>query len=224
VTHAVGANEEDVADFAIGQILNIRRRIIVGDQLVRNGEWKMGHRPLTHSVAGLRLGIVGLGQIGQALARRADVMRMIVSWWGPHDKPGAPWPRIGCLLELAHVSDVLAVTASANGDNSGLISAEVLAALGSTGILINVARGSLVDEDALICALRRGALSAAALDVFREEPTSSDRWHGVPNIILSPHLAGATEEALCRMAELVHLNLNAFFSGKPLPTPVAEAA
>src|SRR5262249_47472140 len=101
VTHARDANHEDVADYAIGQILNVYRELSVGDRWVREGYWQARQRLVTRSIAGLRLGIVGLGSIGQALARRAQAMRMVASWWGPHDKPGVPWPRAGSLIELA---------------------------------------------------------------------------------------------------------------------------
>jgi hydroxypyruvate reductase len=224
VTHAKYINHEDVADFAIGQILNIYRSILVGERWVRSGEWQSGERLITRSVAGLRLGIVGLGSIGQALARRADALRMVTSWWGPHDKPSIPWPKAAILVELAEASDVLVVAASASKGNRGLISADVLQALGPKGVIINVARGSLVDEDAVIDALRRGALGAAALDVYQLEPTSPERWAGVPNVFLSPHIAGVTEQAIARMAALVRANLDAFFDGEALPTPVQAAA
>jgi lactate dehydrogenase-like 2-hydroxyacid dehydrogenase len=223
VTHAQQANHEDTADFAIGQILNVYRQICVGDRRVRNGDWQPGRWQVTRSVAGLKLGIVGLGSIRQAVARRADVLRMVTSWWGPHDKPDMPWPKATSLIDLAHDSDVLVVTASANPRNHGLISERVLHALGPEGVLVNVGRGSLVDEDALIEALRCGALGAAALDVFQGEPTFPAHWADVPNTFLSPHNAGVTDLALSRMAAMVAANLDAFFSGRPLPTPVRAA-
>jgi hydroxypyruvate reductase len=224
VTHARDVNHEDVADFAVGQILNIYRKISAGSRWVRDGEWQSGRRLMTRSIAGLRLGIVGLGSIGHALARRADALRMVTSWWAPRDQPGVPWPRASSLIELARESDVLVVAASADERNRGLISASVLQALGPQSVLINVARGSLVDEDAVIDALRRGALGAAALDVYQDEPTSPKRWADVPHTFLSPHIAGVTDLAVTRMAALVRANLDAFFDGEPLPTPVPAAA
>jgi hydroxypyruvate reductase len=224
VTHGRNINHEDVADFAVGQILNIYRKISAANRWVRDGEWQSGRRLMTRSIAGLRLGIVGLGSIGQALARRADALRMVTCWWAPHDSPGVPWPRASSLIELARGSDVLVIAASANERNRGLISKSVLQALGSQGVIINVARGSLVDEEAVIDALRRDALCAAALDVYQDEPTVPDRWADVPNTFLSPHIAGVTDLAVSRMAALVCANLDAFFDGEPVPTPVQAAA
>ncbi|KQV70257.1 NAD(P)-dependent oxidoreductase [Rhizobium sp. Root1220] len=218
VTYARNVNHEDVADFAIGQILNIYRKISDGSRWVNDGEWQSGKRLITTSLSGLRLGIVGFGSIGQALARRADVMGMVTSWWAPSDKPDVPWRKASDLIELARWSDVLVVAASADEDNRGLISAQVIEALGPQGALINVARGTLVDEDAVISALRRGALAAAALDVYQQEPTSAGRWSDVPHAFLSPHIAGVTDLALSRMAALVGANLDAFFNGEPVLT------
>jgi lactate dehydrogenase-like 2-hydroxyacid dehydrogenase len=224
VTHARDVNHEDVADFVVGQILNIYRKISAGSRWVRDGEWQSGGRLMTRSIAGIRLGIVGLGSIGHALARRADALRMVTSWWAPREKPDVPWPRASSLIELARGSDVLVVTASADEHNRGLINASVLQALGSHSVIINVARGSLVDEDAVIDALRRGVLGAAALDVYQDEPASPKRWADVPHTFLSPHIAGVTDLAVSRMAALVRANLDAFFDGEPLPTPVRVAA
>ncbi|MDI7861846.1 2-hydroxyacid dehydrogenase [Rhizobiaceae bacterium n13] len=221
VTHALNVNHEDVADFAIGQILNIYRKISDGSRWVSDGEWQSNKRLMTTSLAGLRLGIVGLGSIGQALARRADVMRMATSWWAPREKPDVPWPRAPSLIELARWSDVLVISARAGEDNRGLISRSVIEALGPRGTLVNVSRGSLVDEDAVIDALRCGALAAAALDVYQKEPTSPTRWSDVPHAFLSPHIAGVTDLALRRMAALVVANLDAFFNGEPVLTAAA---
>jgi len=220
VTYGRDVNHEDVADFAVGQILNIYRKISIGNRWVHDGEWQSGRRLMTRSLAGLRLGIVGLGSIGNALARRADALRMVTSWWAPRDRPGVSWPRAPSLIELAHGTDVLVIAARANESNRGLISATVLRALGPQGVIINVARGSLVDEAAVIDALRRGTLGAAALDVYRDEPTSHSLWADVPHIYLSPHIAGVTNLAMSRMATLVRSNLDAFFDGKPTLTPV----
>ncbi|MCV3209351.1 2-hydroxyacid dehydrogenase [Mesorhizobium sp. YC-39] len=224
VTHAPDINHEDVADFAIAQILNIYRSISTGDRWVRSGAWRSGRKMITRSVAGLRLGIVGLGSIGRAIAHRADVLRMVTSWWGPHDKPGTPWPKAASILGLAQASDVLVVAAPARNDNRGLISASVLQALGPQGAIINVARGSLVDEGALIDALTHGALGAAALDVYQDEPALPGHWADIPNLFLSPHIAGVTDVALSRMGALVRANLDAFFDGEPVLTPVKAAA
>ncbi|MNE32498.1 Glycerate dehydrogenase [compost metagenome] len=144
---------------------------------------------------------------------------MDVRWWGPREKDAA-WPRADSLIDLARHSDVLVVACRADESNRGLISAEVIEALGPSGLLVNVARGQLVDEEALIAALRDGRLGGAALDVFAEEPTDAARWADVPNTVLTPHTGGATTEAVQGMLMLLLQNLAAHFAGEPLKTPV----
>ena len=220
VTHSPGLNVDDVADHAMGLVLAAWRRIAEGDRVVRAGLWRANEKMLTPSLTGRRLGIVGLGAIGEAVARRAEVFGLSVSWWGPREKPDAPWPRARDPIALATDSDIVVVAARATGDNRGLISAEVMRALGPEGLLVNVSRGQMVDEDALIVALRSGALGMAALDVFAEEPTPASRWANVPNVVLTPHTAGATAAAVPKMAALTRENLLRFFAGEPLVTPV----
>ena len=221
VTHAPGVNHEDVADHAIGLILAARRQLVAGDRSLRAGGWTADSKLITPSLKGQRVGVVGLGLIGEAVARRAQALRMSVAWWGLRDK-AALWPRADSLLELARDSDVLVVACRADDDNIGLISREVIAALGPAGLLVNVARGQLVDEAALIDALRDGRLGQAALDVFTEEPTDASRWADVPNTVLTPHTAGATTEAVQGMLGLLMANLAALFANEPLKTPVAD--
>ena len=146
---------------------------------------------------------------------------MSVQWWAPRAKDAA-WPRADSLLDLARASDVLMVACRADESNRGLISAEIIEAVGPTGLLVNVARGQLVDEDAVIAALRDGRLGGAALDVFETEPTDAARWASVPNTVLTPHTAGATTEAVQGMLMLLLQNLSAHFAGEPLKTPVAS--
>ncbi|MDQ1192478.1 lactate dehydrogenase-like 2-hydroxyacid dehydrogenase [Brevundimonas vesicularis] len=219
VTHAPGVNHEDVADHALGLILAARRQIASGDRQVRAGGWTFETRTIMTSLAGQKLGIVGLGHIGKAVADRAEAFRMAVSWWGPrpHD---AEWPRADSLLALAKASDILVVACKADETNRGLISQDILEALGPDGLLVNVSRGQVVDEDALIAALKSGTLGQAALDVFIEEPTDPARWADVPNVILTPHTAGATTAGVQGMLMLLIENLQAHFAGEPLKTPV----
>jgi lactate dehydrogenase-like 2-hydroxyacid dehydrogenase len=219
VTHAPGVSHEDVADHALGLILAARRQIVSGDRQVRDGGWTAETRTITASIAGQKLGIVGLGHIGKAVGDRAEAFRMAVSWWGPrpHD---AEWPRADSLLALAEASDILVVACKADETNRGMISREILDALGPDGLLVNVSRGQVVDEDALIAALKSGALGRAALDVFVEEPTDPNRWADVPNVVLTPHTAGATTAGVQGMLMLLMQNLQAHFAGEPLKTPV----
>lgn len=218
VTHAPGVNHEDVADHALGLILAARRQIASGDRQVRTGEWTIETRNITASIGGQKLGVVGLGHIGKAVASRAEAFRMAVSWWGPRPHE-AQWPRAESLLALAKSSDILVVACKADETNRGLISREILDALGPDGLLVNVSRGQVVDEDALIAALKSGALGQAALDVFIEEPTDPARWADVPNTVLTPHTGGATTAGVQGMLVLLIENLQAHFAGEPLKTP-----
>ncbi|KFL45471.1 putative dehydrogenase [Sphingobium sp. ba1] len=220
VTHAGDANAQDVADHAIGLMIAHRRWIVGGDRHLRAGKWTMAAKTRTRSMGGAKLGIVGMGSIGVAVAERAQAMRMQVSWWGPREKPALPWPRTASLEALAHESDILLVAARADESNRGMISAAILEALGPEGLLVNVARGQLVDEAALIAALISRRLGGAAIDVYDPEPTDPARWVDVPNVVLTPHIGGATHEAVAHMAQMLLANLTAHFADKPLISPV----
>jgi len=220
MSYAPGSNHEDVADHALGLILASRREIVSGDRLVREGGWTSANKALTRSVRGSKVGIIGLGRIGQAVARRCEAFGMVPSWWGPRAKPDSPWPMARSLLDLAQDNDILVGCASMAADARGLVSREIIEALGPRGLLVNVARGGLVDESALIAALKDGRLGAAALDVFVEEPTPASRWAEVPNLVLTPHTGGATDRSVGDMVALLMQNLGAYFAGQPLKTPI----
>lgn len=220
VTHAGDANAQDVADHAIGLMIAHRRWIVGGDRHLRAGLWTIEAKTRTPSMGSARLGIVGMGAIGVAVAERAMAMRMAVSWWGPREKPALLWPRIDSLEALARESDILLVAARADESNRKMISAAIMDALGPDGLLVNVARGQLVDEDALIAALCAGRLGGAAIDVFDPEPTDPARWTDVPNVVLTPHTGGATHEAVAQMAQMLLANITAHFAGEALPSPV----
>jgi lactate dehydrogenase-like 2-hydroxyacid dehydrogenase len=222
VTHAEGLNAEDVADHAIGLIIAAWRNIPAGDSRVREGRWRHEDRGLTPqpSLNRRRLGIVGLGHIGVAVARRAEAMRLQISWWGPRDKQ-SPWPRAESLKALATDSDILLVACRADRANRGLIGREIIEAVGPAGVIVNVARGSLVDEQALIAALKAGKLWRAALDVFETEPTPGERWADVPGVVFSPHTAGVNTEAVPLMVDQAIDNVRRFLAGEPVVSPVA---
>jgi lactate dehydrogenase-like 2-hydroxyacid dehydrogenase len=222
VSHSPGVNHEDVADHALGLILAAWRRIADGDRALRSGGWTASEKMRTPSLGGRRLGVVGLGAIGEAVARRAEAFDLKIAWWGPREKPSAPWPRAQSLLALAEESDILVVACRAGEETRGLVTRAVMDALGPQGLLVNVSRGQIVDEDALIAALGEGRLGQAALDVFENEPTPAARWEGVPNTVLTPHTAGATSGAIPKMAALTRENLRRFFAGEPLVNPVLE--
>ena len=220
VSHSPGVNHEDVADHAIGLMIAAWRKIAVGDRMLRAGGWKANEKLPSPSLGGRRVGIVGLGDIGVAAARRCEAFGLRVSWWGPREKPDAPWPRSASLKALAADSDILIVACRATEASRGLISGEIIDALGPEGLLVNVSRGQVVNEDALIAALRAHRLGGAALDVFAEEPTPAERWADVPNTVLTPHTAGATSAAVPKMVALTRENLRRFFAGEPLVNPV----
>ena len=221
LTTGAGVNAHDVADHAIALLLALWHRIPEADRRVREGGWRemADARP---SLRGKRVGVVGLGRIGGAIADRLAAHELAVTWWGPHPKPGAKYARLPGLLELAEWSDILIVASRADPENRHQIDAAVLAALGAEGVLVNISRGFLVDESALIGALRNGTLGGAALDVFENEPTSASEWRDVPNVVLTPHLAGFTREAGQDLPRQQHENVRRFFAGEPLLTPVGD--
>lgn len=220
VTYAGGVNADDVADHAMGLLLAGARDMHEQDRAIREGRWRLEDRLRPQpSLTGRRLGIIGLGYIGAAIARRAEPFRLKVSWWGPRPKD-APWPRAESLLALARDSDILMVACPGGPETQGLVSAEVIAALGPEGMLVNVSRGSVVDEDALIAALRSGGLRRAALDVFQEEPTPAGRWADVPHTLLTPHRAGGTTEGVPNMVGLALENIRLFLAGEAVASPV----
>ena len=211
---------EDVADLALALLLAASRQICVGDAFVRKGLWPNQALPLAWRVSGKRAGILGLGAIGSAIARRAEGFGMTIAYNGRGPKAGAPYRFEASLVELARASDVLFVAASGNPSSLGLVNAEVLEALGPGGILVNIARGSLVDESALVAALVEGRLGGAGLDTFRDEPHVPEALFALDNVVLQPHQGSATAECRLDMGNLVLANLAAHFAGTPLPTAV----
>ncbi len=220
VTHAPWLNSDDVADHTIGLMLAAWRGLVSGHEYIMSGEWQKGWRMRPFgSLSGKTIGIVGLGHIGVQVAKRAEVFGLSVAWWGPNPKD-VPWTRYETVTELAAASDILVVACRADETTRNLIDEPVLNALGKRGLLINVARGRVVDEDALIAALKDKRLGMAALDVFWEEPTPAARWAEVPNIVLTPHTAGASAETVVKMVGQALENLRRHFAGEPLLSPV----
>jgi len=211
---------EDVADMALGLMLATSRRLCVGDRFVRAGGWPHGHLPLAAKVSGKRLGILGLGQVGRAVARRAEGFGMDIAYCDRDPVAGAVYRFQPDLEQLAQGSDFLVIAASGGPATRGLVSRPVLDALGPAGILINVARGSVVDEPALIAALSEGRLGGAGLDVFAHEPDVPKALCDMDNVVLQPHRASATVETRRAMADLVLANLAAHFAGREPVTPV----
>ena len=219
VTNTPDVLTEDVADMAVGLMIAAMRRIPDADRHVRAGQWPKGELPLATKVWGRRYGIFGLGQIGEAVARRLSGFGGTVAYTSRAEKP-VPYTYHPTLLALAEASDVLVVTAAASPATRHAVNREILEALGPSGYLVNVARGSLVDEEALVTALRDGRLGGAGIDVYADEPNVPADLAALPNTALSPHVGSATTDAREAMATLMLRNLDAFTAGHPLPTPV----
>ena len=225
VTHTPNVLNDEVADLAIGLMLSVARRIPQADHYVRSGRWGVeGAMPLARKVSGARLGVVGLGRIGQAIANRAAAFGMSIAYTARTAKPGLVYPFHASALALAARVDFLVVSTPGGIGTFHLINADVLKALGPRGYLINVARGSVVDEAALLDALQNGVIAGAALDVFENEPHPLQALCKLDNVVLTPHMASASRETRQAMADLAVANLRAHFSGRPALTPVPECA
>lgn len=207
---------EDVADLAIGLMLAVFRRIAANDAAVRGSGWKV---PLGRRASGRRIGIFGLGKIGTAIAERAAPFAGALRYTARSEKPVC-WQYLPDIVALAEASDVLILAAPGGAATEKIVDAGVLAKLGPDGVLINVARGSLVDEAALIEALEAGTIAGAGLDVFAGEPHVPEALRTLDQVVLAPHQGSATVETRAAMAALVVANLDAHFTGQPLPTPL----
>jgi hydroxypyruvate reductase len=212
-----------VADLAMGLIIDTARRMSESDRFVRAGNWVDGAFPLARKVSGKRLGIVGLGRIGEAVVQRASGFAMAVRYHNRKPLAGCPHAYEANLIELARWADFLVLTCPGGASTQHLIGREVLEALGPEGILINVARGSVVDEPALIAALRSGALGGAGLDVYAAEPQVPLALRELDNLVLLPHIGSASEETRLQMEQLVLANLQAFSECGELLTPVSNS-
>jgi lactate dehydrogenase-like 2-hydroxyacid dehydrogenase len=224
VTHTPDVLTDDVADLALGLVLSVGRTIPQADKFVRAGQWPAAPMALGRKVSGARMGIVGLGRIGQAIARRAMGFGMSIAYTARSEKPNSGFSFFASAAELAAQVDFLVVITPGGAGTRHLINAEVLKALGPRGFLINVARGSVVDEEALIAALQNGTIAGAGLDVFANEPHVPEVLWTLNNVVLTPHMASATSETRQAMADLAFANMVAGTTGQPLRTPVPECA
>jgi len=215
-----GVLTDDVADLAIALMLDASRGLTTGDRFVRDGKWPTTGVPLGQKVTGKRLGIVGFGHIGQAIAERAKGFRMDIAYFNRSEKPGASARYVPSLLQLAQESDILILVVPGGASTDRMVNREILDALGPKGILINVARGTVVDEPELLSALQEGRLGGAGLDVFAHEPNVPEAFFKLDNVVLQAHRASATIETRLAMGHLVANNIIAHFDGKPLLTPV----
>jgi lactate dehydrogenase-like 2-hydroxyacid dehydrogenase len=222
VTNTPGVLNEEVADTALGLLLCTVRQFPQADRFVRAGKWQGGDFPLSDSLHERTVGMVGLGRIGQAIARRLDAMRVPLVYHSRRPQPGVPYRYYPRLLDMAADVDVLLVILPGGKDTRHLIDAAVLNALGPNGILINVSRGSVVDERALIEALQQRRILTAGLDVYAHEPQVPEELRAMDHVVLFPHLGSASRHARRAMEQLVVDNLAAWHAGKAPLTPVVE--
>jgi len=222
VTNTPDVLNDCVADLTLGLMIATARRLAFGDRYVRAGKWLNGPMPLAMDVHHKRLGIVGFGRIGRTIAKRASGFDMQVAYHSRRKVADAPFTYHEKLVDLAANSDFLVVITPGGKDTFHLINEQVMRALGPKGILINVARGSVVDEAALVKCLQEGALGGAGLDVFEDEPRVTEALLAMDNVVLEPHIGSATHETRLAMGDLVVDNLLAYFAGKRPLTPVPE--
>lgn len=223
VTNTPDVLNDAVAEMAVALMLALARRVPQADRYVRDGEWPKGNFALQEQLTGSVLGIIGLGRIGKEIAARAEALKMEVCYHG-RTRKAVPYRYFPDLVALAAHSDWLVVVAPGGSSTEGIISRAVLEALGPSGRLVNMARGSLVDQPALVEMLIAGRLGGAALDVFVDEPHVPPQLFGLKNVVLSPHQGSATVHTRNAMSDLVVANLVAHFERRPLPSPVPETA
>jgi lactate dehydrogenase-like 2-hydroxyacid dehydrogenase len=220
VTNSPNVLNDAVAEITIGLMIALARRIPQADRYVREGKWVKGGFPLQRELTGKTVGILGLGRIGKEIAARAQAMRMRVVYHGRRRQPREPYVFYDDLADMARDVDWLVLIAPGGAQTERIVSRRVLEALGPEGFLVNMGRGSLVDEPAMVEMLQSGALGGAALDVFEDEPKVPEALFGLDNVVLSPHQGSATGETRDAMGALLVANLVAQFNGEPLPSPV----
>ena len=218
-TNTPGVLNDAVCELAIGMMFGLLRRIPEAHEFVKSKAWSKGLFAITTTLAGKKVGILGMGRIGQDLAKRLEPFRVEIIYSGPSTKD-VPYRYITDAKELARESDVLFLTCPASPATEKMINAELLEALGPNSYLINIARGSVVDERALLYALQQKRIAGAALDVFDNEPSPDPAFLGLDNVLLTPHIGSATSETRIAMTNLAVDNLEAFFNQQPLLTEV----
>ncbi|KAE8656970.1 rop guanine nucleotide exchange factor 12-like [Hibiscus syriacus] len=220
VTNTPDVLTEDVADLAIGLMLAVLRKLCESDRYVRSGKWKKGDYVLTTKFTGKEVGIIGLGRIGMAIAKRAEAFSCPISYYSRTKKPEINYKYYPSVVELAAHCDILVVACPLTKETHHIVNRDVINALGPKGVLINIGRGPHVDEPELVSALVEHRLGGAGLDVFENEPYVPEELFGLDNVVLLPHVGSGTVETREAMADLVIGNLEAHFQKKPLLTPV----
>lgn len=220
VTNTPNVLNDAVAEITIGLMIALARRIPQGDQYVRQGKWPSGNMGLFSELTGKTVGILGLGRIGKEIATRAQAMKMRVVYHGRKRQPAEPYVYYDNLADMARDSDWLVIIAPGGKGTERIVSRDVLEALGPKGMLVNVARGTLIDEPAMLELLQTGGLGGAALDVFENEPKVPEAFFALENVVLSPHQGSATNQTRDAMGALLVANLEAHFAGEPLISAV----
>jgi len=220
VTNTPDSITADVADLAMGLIVAVMRRIAEADRYVRAGRWLSGLLPPGSGLGGKTCGIIGLGAIGSGIAKRAEAFRMTVRYHGPRRKEGVGYAFDPDLERLARESDCLVVACPSTPQTRGLVNARILDALGADGYLVNIARGPIVDEQALIAALRERRIAGAGLDVFWDEPRVPAELAAMEHVVLAPHIGSTTREVREERGRKLLANLRAHFASQPVPTPL----
>lgn len=220
VTNTPDILTPDTADIAFSLILCLMRRIVEADMYVRVGKWVSGAFSLSSSLSGKTVGIVGMGRIGQAIARRGLAFDMKIVYHGPRQKPDLTYPYYADLRQMAEASDVLVMACPGGAETKNLVTGKILKALGPKGYLVNIARGSVVNTEDLLIALRNRDIAGVGLDVYENEPNVPEALISMDNVVLLPHVGSATAETRSEMGRLVIANILAHFEGKPLLTAV----
>ncbi|MGK4442097.1 2-hydroxyacid dehydrogenase [Yersinia enterocolitica] len=220
VTTTPGVLTDDVADTALGLIIATSRRLCQADKFLRAGQWPHSSLPLASKVTGKRLGVFGMGRIGQAIARRATGFDMQIAYTDTAHIDSLPYQYVPDLISLAQQSDILVVAISGGKDSAGLVDKTIFAAMPNHAILINIARGSMINQDELIQALQQQEIGGAGLDVFADEPNVPQALIEMDNVVLLPHIASATKETRIQMSDIVFSNILAHFSGNKTPTAI----
>jgi lactate dehydrogenase-like 2-hydroxyacid dehydrogenase len=218
-TNTPGVLNDAVCELAIGMMLSLMRRIPESQEFVKSAAWSNGPYPLTTTLAGKQVGIAGMGRIGQDLAKRLEAFKVEIAYSGPNAKP-LPYQYFKDIEDLAAACDVLFLACPATTNTDNLVNKQILEALGPKSYLINIARGSVVNEDDLLYALQHKKIAGAALDVFNGEPNPNPAFFDLDNVLLTPHIGSATIETRMAMTNLAVDNLEAFFTQKPLPSEV----
>lgn len=220
VTNTPGVLNDCVADLGMALMLAVARRLSEAERFLRAGKWLQGKFPMATSLGGKTCGIMGMGNIGRAVAKRAQAFGMNIAYFHPQRKADLDYTHYADALSLARDTDFLMLTLPGGEQTFHIVNAELLAALGPTGFLINIARGTVVDHVALVEALKAGAIAGAALDVFEDEPAVPAEFLTFDNVVLTPHIASGTDETRTAMSDLAFANLHAHFTGKPVFTRV----